>query len=368
MHRRAFLANGGKLALGCCIMPALIRARSETKTADTPAVPAANTVAALEKLIPELMRAGRVPGASIALIEQGKVIWHRGFGVKDAAMGEAVDDDTVFEVASVSKSVFAYAALKACENGSLGLDIPLSRHAPKPVLEGDPRVELVTPRHVLSHTSGFQNWRSDADPLRIHFPPGERFLYSGEGYHYLQSVLTHLAGQPVEAFMRDNLFEPFGMRSSGYVWNDGFDKHGAQPHDSEENPLPVNRTTAEHAGRYAAAGALRTTPTDYARFLLEILDPKPRDPFRLSREGIAEMLRPQIKVDETSSWALGWKIQHTGSSDLFQHHGGHKGTQAFACASLNRKSAYVIMTNSDNGWKVFFSEEFAKVANRFLLS
>jgi CubicO group peptidase (beta-lactamase class C family) len=234
-------------------------------------------------------------------------------------------------------------------------------------LDGDPRLELITPRHLLSHTSGFQNWRSDANPLKIHFPPGEKFFYSGEGYSYLQSVVTQLAGQPIDAFMRANLFEPFGMTASGYVWSELFEKRAAHPHDREGKSLPQNRTTVEHATRYAAAGALRTTPTDYAKFLIEILTPKQDDAFRLTQARVAEMVRPHTKVDETSHWALGWKIQHTPRGDLFQHHGGRKGTQAFASASLERKSGYVIMTNSDNGWKVFFDEKFMAAANRFLL-
>lgn len=355
------------VALGLCFLPAMVRAQNETKPVEGKDSVSSATVAALERLIPELMEEGRVPGVSMALIDGGKVIWRRGFGVKDAKSREEVDDDTVFEAASVSKSVFAYAVLKACENGLLGLDTPLTKYAPQPLLVGDPRLELITPRHLLSHTSGLQNWRSDADPLRIRFSPGEKFLYSGEGYHYLQSVVTHLAGQPIEPFMRTNLFGSFDMQSSGYVWNERLEKHGARPHDGEGKPLPVNRTTLEHADRYAAAGALRTTPTDYAAFLLEILKPKPRDTFRLGQEGIAEMLRPHIKVDETSSWALGWKIQHTPHGDLFQHHGGHKGAQAFASASLARKSGYVIMTNSESGWKVFFNERFVEIVNCFLL-
>jgi CubicO group peptidase (beta-lactamase class C family) len=355
MHRRDFLVDGGKVALGLCFLPAMARAESETKPVEGKGSASTITVASLERLIPELMEEGRVPGVSMALINDGKMIWRRGFGVKDAESREAVDDDTVFEVASVSKSVFAYAVLKACENGLLGLDTPLTKYAPQPLFEGDPRLELITPRHLLSHTSGLQNWRSDADPLSIHFSPGDKFLYSGEGYHYLQSVVSHLAGQPIEPFMRANLFGPFNMQSSGYVWNERLEKHGASPHDGEGKPLPVNRTTLEHAERYAAA------------FLREILKPKPRDTFRLGQEGITEMLRPHIKVDETSSWALGWKIQHTPHGDLFQHHGGHKGAQAFASASLARKSGYVIMTNSDNGWKVFFNERFVEIVNRFLL-
>jgi CubicO group peptidase (beta-lactamase class C family) len=87
-------------------------------------------------------------------------------------------------------------------------------------------------RHVLSHTSGFQNWRAKEEPLKIHFTPGEKFPYSGEGYSYLQSVVTHPTGEPIQTYMKENLFVPFGMDSSGYVWNGVFEKRMARPHDS----------------------------------------------------------------------------------------------------------------------------------------
>jgi CubicO group peptidase (beta-lactamase class C family) len=141
------------------------------------------------------------------------------------------------------------------QRGIIGLDTPLTNYSPKPFLEGDPRLELITARHVLSHTSGFQDWRSSQDPLKIHFTPGERFLYSGEGYFYLQSVITHLTGRvnpnecaryeadfevcatDFDPFMKRNIFAPFRMGTRGYVWNENFEKHSARPHDSTRTPL-----------------------------------------------------------------------------------------------------------------------------------
>ena len=192
------------------------------------------------------MQEAKVPGLSIAIIKGAKLGWRRGFGVKDNASKEPVDNDTMFEAASMSKPVFAYVVMKLCEKGVMNLDTPLTRYTSERFLEGDPRLDLITARHVLSHTSGFQNWRSEKEPLKIHFTPGEKFLYSGEGYSYLQSVVTQLTGHvnlkdcaryeaglevcatDIEAYMKANLFAPFQMASSGYVWNDTVRKtHGA---------------------------------------------------------------------------------------------------------------------------------------------
>lgn len=255
LRRRKFLTRSGRAILGASLLPLAARAQENRVTPGPQAGKSGESlVAELENLIPELMKEALLPGLSIALVQDAKLIWRRGFGVRGASK-EPVDDNTVFEAASVSKTVFAYAVMKLCEKGNMDLDIPLAKYAPRRFLEGDPRLDLVTARHVLSHTSGFQDWRSKATPLRIHFTPGEKFLYSGEGYHYLQSVLTQLTGQvnpkacatyeaglevcatDFDGYMKRNLLAPFGMSSSGYVWNDTFERHAAQPHRSTGEPF-----------------------------------------------------------------------------------------------------------------------------------
>jgi CubicO group peptidase (beta-lactamase class C family) len=166
-------------------------------------------IADLEKEIPKLMEEVKVPGRSIAVIKDGKLFWRRVFGVTDSVSKKPVDNETMFEAGSMGKPVFAYAVMKLCEKGVIGLDTPLTKYTPERFLEGDPRLDLITARHVLSHTSGFQNW-ADKKTLKIHFTPGHEFLYSGEGYSYLQSVVMHVTGQPIEQYMKAKLFVPFG--------------------------------------------------------------------------------------------------------------------------------------------------------------
>jgi CubicO group peptidase (beta-lactamase class C family) len=98
------------------------------------------------------------------------------------------------------------------------------------------------------------------------------------------------------------------------------------------------------------AGELRTTPGDYARFLIEILNPKPSDAFRLNAASLREMLRPQVKRNPQSSWALGWEINHTENGDFIRHGGGNPGFDCLVAASVERKTGCVIMTNSQNGY------------------
>jgi CubicO group peptidase (beta-lactamase class C family) len=370
MRRREFLVQSSRAALSFSIFPLLGCSRRNPQSAElqeaTPWIP---LIADLEKQIPELMKQAVVPGFSIAIIKDAKLLWHRGFGVKNSASKEPVDHDTVFEAASTSKPVFAYAVLKLCEKGVLDLDTPLTHYTSERFLKGDKRLDLVTARHVLSHTSGFPNWRSTDEPLQLLFTPGEKWSYSGEGYSYLQSVVTHLTGQvntkdcakfeagaefcatDIDGQMKANILAPFGMVSSGYLWNDAIENHMARGHDEKGRPSEVSRKpTGPSVARYGMAGGLCTTPSDYARFLIEIIQPRASDAFRLNKLSLAEMLRPQVKRNSESSWALGWEIEHTGNGDFIRHGGGNPGFQCLVAACVERRSGCVMMTNSENGY------------------
>src|SRR6185436_11052410 len=233
--RRTFISLSGRLAIGLPLLSLGACSRRDSVSATSNLGRWQSLIAYLEKEIPSLLAAApATPGAAIALVADAKLLWSRGFGVKDRTTNAPVDADTVFEFGSVSKTVFAYAAMKACEKGIINLDTPLTKYTTDRLVVGDPRLDQITPRHVLSHTTGFQNWRSKSDPLKIQFTPGSRWGYSGEGYWYLQSVLTQLTGHvdqndcqtdangvrlcatDFDAYMKANLLVPFGMTSSGY--------------------------------------------------------------------------------------------------------------------------------------------------------
>src|SRR5437867_11306064 len=254
MKRREFLVHGSQAALalslvrlGGCVARKAEPAFVESKKS----VPFRNLVAHLEDAIPRWMQDVKIPGLAMIIISDATIAWRGAFGVKDAASKVPVNNETMFEAASMSKPVFDYVVMKLCEKGVMNLDASLTKYTSERFLEGDPRLELITARHVLSHTSGFQNWRSDEEPLKIHFTPGEKFSYSGEGYSYLQSVVTRLTGHvnpkdcdtyeaglkacatDIDPYMKANVLVPFGMASSGYVWNDTFENHKARGHDPE---------------------------------------------------------------------------------------------------------------------------------------
>ena len=146
------------------------------------------------------------------------------------------------------------------------------------------------------------------------------------------------------------------MNSSSYVWNPKLAANIAQPHDRNGDQIPAGKATATDAARYAAAGGLITTPTDYAKFLIEVINPKPSDTFRMTKSTRDEMLRPQVMVSSEPQysiwWALGWRVARTKNGDLIGHGGENPGFQCLAEASVAKKSGFVIMTNGDNGVEV----------------
>ncbi len=330
-------------------------------------------IADLEQRIPRALAEHNVPGLSIALVRGSQLVWQRGFGMADAASKLPVEAGTIFEAQSMSKPVFAYVALKLCETGVLGLDTPLTTYTPERPVPGDPRMDLITARHVLSHTTGFPNWRGAKEPLAIQFTPGARWQYSGEGYSFLQSVVTRLTGRTdpsvcapfeadlricatdIDAYMKTHLLVPFGMSASGYVWDDAWAARVARPHDAQGKPLEKGHPNATAAARYASSGGLHVTATDYARFLIEVMAPKPADAFRLTADSLQAMTRPVIAVPDDprrNSWALGWQVFPTPDGDVIAHGGDGLGFHSFAVASVSHQSAYVVMTNGENGWKL----------------
>lgn len=314
--------------------------------------------ARLESLIPRLMNDGDVPGLAIAVVRGSEIFWHRAFGVKNTETKEPVVDTTIFEAASLTKPVFAYAVLKLVEGGKLDLDTPLSKYLPQPYIDNDERLSLITARRVLSHTTGFPNWRPAGQPLKIHFTPGDRFSYSGEGFVYLQRVVEQLTNQPLDQYMKTAVFDPLGMTDSSLVWMDRYDAMKATGHNSGGAP-----TTKRKPPKANAAASLHTTAQDYARFVIAI-----NSGAGLKRETVREMLGPQIKVNEncrnclnpastqlssTVAWGIGWGLQLTEDGTSFWHWGDNNGdVHCYVVGFPAQKLGVVIFTNSGNGHSI----------------
>lgn len=260
-------------------------------------------------------------GLSAALIDAGEIVEIEGFGRGEG--GDPLSADTVFAVASLSKPPFAHLVLRLCDRGLLDLDTPLADLLPEPYsgfgLDPDaPELQRITARHVLSHTSGLGNMQAD-DRGRILFSPGSRWHYSGEGYLYLQAVVEHVVGSPLERIADDEVFRPLGMTSTSYLWRPDGDS-STQGHEFE---------------KALAAFSLHTSAGDYARFVAHTLQSK-----------LGEvLLAPQVAVDDTIAWGLGWGL----SGDVVWHWGEMLDFECVAVASRAERRGLVCLANSPHG-------------------
>ncbi|HEY5883421.1 MAG TPA: serine hydrolase domain-containing protein [Pyrinomonadaceae bacterium] len=369
ISRRKFVATSGVGAVSLYAVGTSSLVKAEQTRVKLDRNDTRKVAADLQEFIPRMMQHVGVPGLSIAVIRDGSLIWKQGFGVRNNETREPVTIETPFEAASFSKAAFAYAVLKLCDRGKLSLDTPLWNYRPDYFLPAsDPRSKLITTRMILSHTSGLRN-RPEDKSVQFHSTPGERWSYSPLGYGYLQRIVEHVTEQPLEEFMQANLLRPFGMGHSSYDWNERYERTAARGHDAEGKRVPgqnfyekFRAFPAEEKAKIfkvqpedAAPGAgfsLTTTPTDYARYLIEILKPSAGDAFHLSAPFLNEMLKPQIKVSTPISWGLGWAIESGPAGDAFYHYGNAGTFQHLAVGLKEQQAGVVIMTNSGNGLRM----------------
>jgi CubicO group peptidase (beta-lactamase class C family) len=296
----------------------------------------------LEAEIPRLMEAADIPGLSVAVIRNGEIFWSGAFGVRSRETNEPVDENTIFEAASLTKTITAAAALKLMEQGVMELDSPLSEYLPYPRLAGDERYKKITARHVLTHTTGLPNWGN-----KLLREPGELYGYSGEGFLYLGRTLEKLTGMTLEEFARKEIFEPLGMSRTSYVWTDLYAANGASGHDRHGFTNPLRQRTDPNGG-----ASLLTTANDYATFLCAIMKNQILKP-----ETIEMMLTPHVtaasrreegKLDDHISWGFGWGIQPGNIENGFWHWGDNGDLRAFTVSYKGRKEGLVFFANSEN--------------------
>jgi CubicO group peptidase (beta-lactamase class C family) len=270
-------------------------------------VHAAGPGAAIDAAAAAAMAKTGAKGLAVALVEHGRVAFVGAYGLRNAK-GEPLQTETVMYAASITKAVFAYTVMQLVDEGKVDLDRPIAATLPKPLpdygnldaygnwgdLAGDERWRKITPRHVLTHSTGFANF-AFVEPdgkLRIHFEPGTRYAYSGEGIVLLQFAIEKGLGLDLGAEMQRRVFDRFGMRNTGMMWRadfarnlaDGWKLDGsAEPHDERS--------------RVRAAGSMDTTIADMAAFAAGFMRGG-----GLSARARAEMVRPQLAITSASQF------------------------------------------------------------------
>lgn len=288
----------------------------------------------------ELINKNEIPGLTIAYFEDNTIVYHGHHGVKSNDTKDKITDNSIFGGASLSKPVFAYAVLKLVEQGYIDLDKPLYTYLENKDLKEDERYKQITTRMVLSHSSGLPNWRNGK--LKLKYTPGTTFQYSGEGYMYLAKVVEHILQKPINEVMKTWVFEPLDMKNSSYLWETRFENDFASPHNYTDDPKPNWRPK-----RPVIASSLQTTSSDYTKLMLAILQRK-----EISRSLYKQIKKPQIKINDTLAWGLGWGIKQSKKGNYLWQWGDNGTFKAFTMMYPKKNKGMVFFVNSYRGLRL----------------
>ncbi len=310
-----------------------------------------------------------VPGVSIAVINDNRIEWAKGYGVLEAGTDAPVTPDTLFQTGSIAKPVVAVAALHLVEQGLIDLDADVNRYLVSwQVPENEfTAQEKVTLRRLLSHSAGmtihgFRGYAqgeavptlqqvldgvppANSPPIRVDFVPGTQARYSGGGYVVVQQLLEDVTGQPFPQIVRDAVLEPWGMNDSTLEspLPEELEAIAASGHRANGAPIPGRWHTYPEMG---AGASMWSTPSDMARFAIAVMDAYAgRSDSVLSPEMAREMLTPQIE-----SHGLGPTVSDDGGDRFyFWHDGANDGYKTVLAAYPERGQGVVVMTNADSG-------------------
>jgi CubicO group peptidase (beta-lactamase class C family) len=315
----------------------------------------------------QLMDAYNVPGLSMAVIDNYQIVWAKGYGAIGNGSKASVTPKTLFQAGSISKPVAGTAALALVQKGILSLDEDVNQKLKTWKVPDNEftKEQKVTLRRLMSHTGGltvhgFPGYDLDAPiptlvqvlngekpantaPIRVDFVPGSQERYSGGGVTIEQLLMMDVTGKAFPNLMRESVLEKIGMADSSY-----------------DQPLPEARAALTANGTYAdgksvhgrwhiypemAAAGLWTTPTDLAKFAIEIAQ---------SRNGKSNKVLSQKTVEEMltsvrpKGAALGFFVEEQNPGQ-FGHDGADEGFQALLTMNWQTGKGAVIMANSDNG-------------------
>ncbi len=337
------------------------------------------TMEAIDAQVARAMATSDSKGLALAVIENGRPIYVKSYGIRNAG-GDPLRTDTIMYGASLTKAVFAYTVMQLVDEGVIDLDTPIERYLPKALpeynepevedlyarwsdLAGDERWRKLTPRILLTHSSGFANF-GFLEPdgrLRFHFEPGTRYAYSGDGFILLQFVLERGLGLQLGKGMQRRVFDRFGMRNTSMIWRPDFRRNLADGWDLQGKVEPHDERSAVRA-----AGSMDTTIEDFSRFASGFIRGE-----GLSPASRAEISSPQLAITTRSQFptlqpelparerrpdlaaGLG-VITFVGPQGRGFEKGGHNDTtgNSWICVE-SRRSCVVLLSNDVRAEAVF---------------
>lgn len=353
----------------------------------------------LEIKTPNLLKKYNIPGASISIIENGEIKWIGTFGYADIEEKIRINKDTVYQVASISKSVTAVGIMKLVESGLIHLDDPIEKYITRwQIPESIYDKNEVTIRRVLSHTAGlsrgggYPGYESfdmlpsleeslsgiggGSQPVKLIYEPETRFFYSGGGYSLLQLLIEEVTGKDFATYMEEEVLIPLKMEDSSFLWEEGKRGLTAKPYNEDLRILP-NYLFIERA-----AAGFYTTIEDMSSFVIAGVT-RYKHNHILKQETIQEMYKPVLTVEGLEGFiyentALGHFVNTDNSNlPLVAHDGSNRGWKSNISLVPNTGDGIVILTNGDNGtylinevlnswyYKVFHDKRtFDKLSNK----
>jgi CubicO group peptidase (beta-lactamase class C family) len=319
----------------------------------------------------------KVTGAQVAVLNRGKLVWSAAFGLRGRDPDLPMNRETTMWAASITKSVFATYVMTLVERGEFQLDVPVAKQLEKPLDSYQAYKEtgsafvsetdwpLVTPRMLLSHTSGLLNFVfiEPDQKMHLHFKPGAKFNYSGQGINLVQFLIEQQRHQPIDQLMQEALFAPLEMKRTGLIYRQEFEADVADRFDINEK---IRAKTRRFPAR--AAGSMTTSAEDLARFCAALLDD------RILKSATRQaMLTPVVLIRTLHQFALkqnegegaeaasvglaygaGWGLlTKTRFGPAFFKEGHGDGAQNYMICFERSKSCMILLTNSDNGELAF---------------
>lgn len=287
----------------------------------------------------------KVPTLGIGVIKDGKLQQVKVFG--EIKKGISAPYNTIFNVASLTKPVTAMVTLKLVSLGKWNLDEPIYKYWIDPDVSKDKNYKILTTRHILSHQTGFSNWRGNNKDGKLHFEfePGTKYQYSGEGFEYLRKALEAKFHKSLNELASELIFEPLQMTDTKYFWDNktessrfalGYNDKGIA-YETEKNKTSNG------------ADNLLTTVEDYGKFLTSVINSD-----GLSDKVFNEMVKNQVETKNGKHFGLGFELYDFGKGEYAISHGGaDKGCQTIVFIFPKTKQGLIIFTNVDDGYKVY---------------
>lgn len=289
----------------------------------------------------------QIEGAAFAAWKDGEIIYSQQYGVANNYTGEKVDENTLFEVASITKPVFAFAVLRLSERGIIDLDKPLNQYLEFDLIKEHEYASLITARHVLSHQTGFPNWAWDGN-LEFKFKPGTDFGYSGEGFEYLKRVIEQITSKEINQVLQEEVVEPLDLDHFYFQEHPYAYQHKSHGHN---NGYPGVIDLPENPW---VAGCLVTNPTSFLKFAEAIHQRKGLKPETYAMMFSKHTELPQDFYEGNFGYpeymGLSWFIEGTPDEKVLRHSGNNGDFDSMFRLYDNLGIAYIILTNGNSGF------------------